>query len=207
MVNIQEIRHERSSVCIILDTGEQYWIRKSDWSGSGFFEQEQYNREDFLHKIRVFQYPHALNHAVSMLAKRPCSKYEIRTRLIRKHFSEDVADLVIYKLEKENLLNDKEFCDQWIRSRTSRRYGPVRIRMELKMKGIEDNDINDGLNNLDSDEELQNACILANKYWSHMKPDEDIRKKRQKIITALVRKGYGWDTARTACDMTEHNEI
>ncbi len=203
MVIIQEIRHERSSVCIILDTGEQYWIRKTDFHESGFFEQEEYNHDDLLLKIRVLQYPHALNHAVAMLAKRPCSKSEIRTRLIQKRFSEDVSDLVVYKLEKENLLNDKDFCEQWIQSRLSRRYGPARIRMELKMKGIEENYITDGLSSLDTDEALHNACILAYKYWRRTKPDEDIRKTRQKIITALVRKGYSWDTARTACDKAE----
>ncbi len=207
MAMIQEIRHERSSVCIILDTGEHYWIRKSDFSESDFYEQAEYNHEDFMLKIRVLQYPRALNHAVAMLAKRPCSKSEIRTRLLQKQYSEDVTDLVVYKLEKENLLNDQEFCDQWIRSRVSRKYGPARIRMELKMKGIEEDYITEGLNNLDTDEELQNACILANKYRSHMKPDDDIRKNRQKIVSALVRKGYSWETARMACDKTEQQDM
>ena len=118
MVIIQEIRHERSSVCIILDTGEQYWIRKTDFHESGFFEQEEYNHDDLLLKIRVLQYPHALNHAVAMLAKRPCSKSEIRTRLIQKRFSEDVSDLVVYKLEKENrelISPNRSFSGWWLR--------------------------------------------------------------------------------------------
>ena len=192
---------------LFLDTEEKYWIRPSDVSVACFHEGDEYSREDFLQKIRVIQYPHALNYAVSMLAKRPCSKEEIRTRLLHKNYAEDVSDLVIYKLEKENLINDEDFSEQWTRYRISRKYGPALIRRELKMKGIEESLIVKQLDTLDSDENFRNAVQLAGKAWNRMKPGEDIRKSRQKVISSLVRKGYDWETARAACEQAEHDDL
>ena len=206
MVIIQNISSVRSMVCIYLDTEEKYWIRSADFSASGFHEGDEYSREDFLRKIRIIQYPRALNYAVSMLAKRPCSKEEIRTRLLHKYYAEDVSDLVIYKLEKENLLNDEDFSEQWMRYRISRKCGPALIRRELKMKGIEESLIDKQLDALDSDEKYRNAVQLAGKAWNRMKPGDDIRKSRQKVIATLVRKGYDWETARAACEQAKHDD-
>ena len=68
--------------------------------------------------------------------RRPCSKGEITARLQRGKYTSEVVDLVIYKLEKEKLLNDREFCEQWVQYRLGRKYGPAFIHRELRTKGI-----------------------------------------------------------------------
>ena len=203
MVKILEISRVRTMCRILLDNGDQYWLRHDDLPGTGFLEGTVYDDEIFLQRIRLCQYPYALNHAVSMLARRPCSKKEIASRLIRLRYTEEVAGLVVYKLEKENLLNDTDFCDQWIRFRLSRHIGPSAIRRELKMKGIPDNTVFSAFAKLDPDEEKENAVMLARKAWKRINALDDIRKNRQKVIASLVRKGYDWDTARAACETAE----
>ena len=101
MVTVCEIRPVRSFCCIFLDDGSQYWIRNNDLHSSGFKEGASYDRKEFLMSILKLQYPSALNHAVSLLSRRPYSKKEITDRLIRLHYSEEVSELVLYKLEKE----------------------------------------------------------------------------------------------------------
>ena len=203
MVKIVEITRIRSSGCIRLDSGEQYWIRLDDLPASGFMEGAELSDDAFLHQIRICQYPRALNHAVSLLARRPCSKTEIFNRMIRLKYSKEVADLVIYKLEKENLLNDRDFCEQWIRFRLSRNFGSSLIRHELSMKGILEDMIDDAFAKLDPDMEQNGADIQARKAWKRISSVEDPRRSRQKVIASLVRKGYDWDTARSACERVE----
>ena len=139
MVTIVETENVRSFCCIRLDNGTSWWIRRDDLPLSGFREGQTYEEEDFQQQLRLCQYPRALNHAVSMLARRPCSRKEIADRLKRLRYTEEVADLVVYKLVREKLLDDEAFCDQWIRYRLSSRYGPSVIRRELIMKGIPGN--------------------------------------------------------------------
>ena len=136
MVTINEIRQVRSMWVILLDNGEQYWIRRDDLPNTSFAEGSSYDPEQFQQQIRLCQYPHALNHAVSMLARRPCSKKEISSRLVRLRYTEEVAGLVVYKLEKEKLLDDEAFCEQWIRYRLSGQIGISAIIRELKISKL-----------------------------------------------------------------------
>ena len=203
MVTIREIRLVRSQICIVLDTGETYWLSREDGIISGFAEGAEISQEDFCRHVRLCQYPKALNDAVAMLARRPCSTGEITARLHARRYIPEVVGMVLRRLEKENLLNDEDFCAQWIRYRSDHRYGPSRIRRELRMKGIPEDMIDAALDRMDPDEDRDHALALARKSWARMKPDEDSRKSRQKVIASLVRKGYDWETARAASDAAE----
>ena len=203
MVKITGIIHTRTGIRVVLDTGSEYLLNSKDLPVTGFSEGAVFNQEEFVHLIVICQYPRALNQAVTMLARRLYSTGEIRSRLLHAGFIPDVCDLVIYKLEKENLLNDTEFCEQWIRYRMGRKYGPSVIRRELQIKGISEDTIHSIMEKQDDSEKTQNAVLLARKFWLRIKPGEDIHRSRKKVITSLVRKGYDWDTAKSACAVAE----
>ncbi len=203
MVRITAFEYHGSYVCVCLDDGSKYWLKKDDLADSCLAENLEMDTEAFSQFIRIHQYPRALNQAVAMLARRPCSKGEIIVCLQRSKYSSEVVDLVIYKLEKEKLLNDREFCEQWIQYRLGRKYGPSFIHRELKTKGIPEDMIVSSLENHDQSEELINAVSLAKKAWARVKPDSDLYKSRQKVISSLVRKGYSWEIAKEACNTAE----
>ena len=204
MVRIMELDTTGSRTSILLDNGEKYWFKNEDLAGTGIFEGAEMSADTFLHWLRVRQYPRALNQAVSMLARRPCSSGEITSRLARNRYASDVIELVVYKLIKENLLNDMDFCNQWIQYRLNRGYGPGIIRRELVSKGIPQVMIDTAFESINEKVGMEKAESLARKAWMRRKPDEDIRKSRQKIIGLLVRKGYSWDTAKAACKYAEN---
>lgn len=202
MVTIQNIGFVRSMACIQLDDGRKIWLTRSDLLESGWREGASVDRDDFERFVSLRQYPRALNQAVAMLARRPCSKGEISQNLRRHRYADDVIGLVICKLEKENLLNDQEFSELWIQQR-SRKYGSRRIRQELRTKGVPESTAEEALSSLSEEEMLESATVLAAKAWSKAKPGEDLRKTRQRIIASLVRKGFDWDLAKQASDTAE----
>ena len=202
MVTIQNIGFVRSMACIQLDDGRKIWLTRSDLLESGWREGASVDREDFERFVSLRQYPRALNQAVAMLARRPCSKGEISQNLRRHRYADDVIGLVICKLEKENLLNDQEFSELWIQQR-SRKYGSRRIRQELRTKGVPESTAEEALSSISEEEMLESATVLAAKAWSKAKPGEDLRKTRQRIIASLVRKGFDWDLAKQASDTAE----
>ena len=203
MVKITEVRFVRSFVNIRTESGASFWLRQDDLAGTNFSEGAELEEEEFLQAVRVRQYPHALELAVSMLARRPCSKGEILSRLKTRRYMDDVAELVVYKLEKENLLDDRDFCEQWIRYRLARHYGPAVIRQELRMKGVPADIIDEAFDRTDTEDEVDHALLLARKAWKRTCKGEDIRKSRQKVIASLVRKGFSWEQARHACAEAE----
>lgn len=185
--------------CIALDDDRKVWLTRADLLESGWHAGSSVKRNEFERFVQLHQYPRALDQAVSMLARRPCSKGEIRQNLKRHHYNEDVTDLVICKLEKENLLSDHDFSELWVQHR-SKKYGSRRIRQELKYKGVSEDTADEALAQLNDEELLENATAIAMKAWSKTRPGDDLSKLRQKIIFSLVRKGFDWDMAKQACD-------
>ncbi len=203
VVTIVTVTPVRNLVRIQLDSGAEYWLRKQDMYALSCLEGNEVDEEVFLQQVRLLQYPRALNHAVSMLARRPCSRHEVFSSLQRHRYTEEIAALVVYKLEKENLLNDESFCEQWIRYKQDCRFGKKRILLELRQKGIPEDLARSALENTEDPDNSSGAFSLALRAWNRTKPEEDIRKSRQKVIACLVRKGYDWETARSACDAAE----
>ena len=203
MVTVTEIRMEKSLICIQLDNNEQVWIKKEDMAGLGLYVGLTMDEKDFYRRVGLLQFPKALNLAVSSLAVRPCSKEEIRTKLRRRRYLPEVTELVVRKLENENLLNDMDFSEQWATYRIGKEYGPRRILSELRQKGVSEQTAVSAVDSINSEDTFRNAVSLAVKAWKRRNPAEPVIKSRQKIIAALVRKGYDWTTAKEASDMAE----
>ena len=141
--------------------------------------------------IRDKGYPHALKAAADYLALRERSEKEIIQRLKRVHYHEMTIARVMETLAGHHLYSDQRFAETWV-SRRSRKYGRQRIAMELKMKGVSAQTARQALEGLETEEELSSAVRQAEKAVRRVKGDE------QKLIQALVRRGYGWAVARQA---------
>ena len=78
----------------------------------------------------------ALEYAFLLLKYRLRSENEIRLRLKKKKFSEDLIDKVEAFLKEKKFIDDSIFAKAWIQSRIKRPLGLRRIRQELKLKGV-----------------------------------------------------------------------
>lgn len=200
MARVSSVTEVRYRVCVELDSGQRYYLKRSDLSGYPLEVNAEVDEDAFHRYVLARQYPEGLEKAVAMLAVRACSREEIRRKLTGRGICEEAADLVVYKLEKEGLLNDREFTEQWVRYRSGSKYGGKRIYRELRMKGIDEETAAEAVEGLDEEETLENAVSLARKVIGRRKPGEDLWKLKQKAMQSLVRRGYDWDTARKACD-------
>ena len=194
---IQCVENDRGKIRIVFESGWKVWLNRNDSPGFPLTEGTQVDRTEFEKYILLHQYPSALDRAVRMLAERPCSKREIETRLTRARFSNEVTELVLYKLEKEKLLNDRDFAEQWTLSR-SRKYGYARIRQELLIKGIDAETAESVLDSLSEDDQMENAVSFAARKIRSMSGTCETAKVKQRTAAALVRRGFSWDIALKA---------
>lgn len=136
-------------------------------------------------------YPHALESAMKFLALRERSEKEVCARLRRSCYDEATIQRVVDTLTGYDVLSDSRFAGEWARHR-SRKYGRGRIARELKMKGIESEEIKATLDALPEEEEYQSALAQARKLVRRLQGDE------KKIAQALIRRGYGFSLAKKA---------
>ncbi len=141
--------------------------------------------------IRDKGYPHALKAAVDYLALRERSEKEIISRLKRVHYHEMTIAKVMETLDLHHLYSDERFAENWVHRR-AKKYGKRRIAMELAQKGVKGQTAQQALDTLETEDELSAACKQAEKIAKRVKGD------RQKLMQALVRRGYDWALARKA---------
>ena len=198
---VKEINEKRHSAVIIMESGEQFWLTWTQLQEHEPFAVGLEVDTDALRQwLLVRQYPMALNDAVTLLAQRAQASGEIRQKLRRKLYMEDTIEMVLYKLEKERLMDDEAFARDWAASRARCQVGRSRILRELRMKGIPQELAQRALDELDEDEGDQAAIALAAKLLRRYSGEADERKAMQKLLAAMARRGYGYEESKRAIE-------
>ena len=127
--------------------------------------------------------------ALHFMNFRPRSTSEIRKNLANKDIPESVIEETIDRLQKNSILDDQRFAQNWIENRTAfRPRSRSALRMELRLKGVPDDVIQTALEDID-DEAL--AFQAAQKYLRRL---EGLNKLefRKKLISHLARRGFSF---------------
>lgn len=195
---ITEIRRERGKFRIVVNAQEVLTVPLLLFRERPLQEGDTIDLAEYDNWLMLHQYRHALERAVEYLAARAHSRREIEQKLLRIGYRPCTVEMVLYKLEKEKLLDDADFAQQWAAARANRKLGRNRIAQELRQKGITGEDAEVALDTIDEEEQLSSAVALAQKALQRAKPGEDPRKTRQRVSAMLARRGYSWDTVREA---------
>ncbi len=125
--------------------------------------------------------------ALRLLAYRPRSESEMRTRL-RRRFPAAVVEDVLSVLKRESLLDDVAFASLWRRSRESRRpRSAAAIRRELVSRGVARDAADEAVRGVDDEENAYRAGEKAARRWA----DVDLPTLRRKLWGYLRRRGFG----------------
>lgn len=195
---ITSISKERGKMRVIINDCTDIMVPVSLFRERPLNEGESIDLEEYDQWLMVRQYRHALDRAVAFLAARARSRKEIEQRLLQSGYRPCTVEMVLYKLEKENLLDDGDFARQWVEARSAKKMGRSRIAMELRRKGVAAEEAEAALECIDEEEQLSGAVALTEKAIARAKPGEDPRKTAARLTAMLARRGYGWDIAREA---------
>ncbi len=144
------------------------------------------------------EFARAKTAAFRYLKIRERSVYELREKLERKKIEQKIVSQVIDYLLDKKFLDDRSFTKNWIRYRQARPFGPQRISLELKQKGIDKDiiaeEISLAFELLDqSDVVLEMAQRRAVRYQK----DEPFKRKK-KVFDFLARRGFSLELIKKA---------
>ncbi len=129
----------------------------------------------------------ALNKAVTLLGKNLKTRRQMRTYLNDKGYSKTIVDYVLEKLSEYNYINDINYAKIYIRS-VKNKYGKVKIIANLRQKGVSDKDIDEVMQEFESD--TDSIMVLAQKYMKNKEVNQD---NVAKLYRHLLSKGFGYD--------------
>jgi len=76
--------------------------------------------------------------ALNLLARREHSRLELERKLAARSFASTLVSTTLDELEQSGALAASRFAESFVRSRAAKGQGPVRIRAELKQRGVDD---------------------------------------------------------------------
>jgi len=131
----------------------------------------------------------AFQQAMLFLSYRARSESEIRQNLRKHEIPESVIDLTLERLRQNGLANDNEFAQAWVENRSTFRPRSRRmLALELRQKGLNDEDMHSALQNVD-DGPL--AYEAAKKRAARFK-DLEWSEFRKKLSEFLARRGFSY---------------
>lgn len=132
--------------------------------------------------------------AMDLLARREHSRRELHQKL-HKRFGSDAETLIeeeIEKLTAEGLQSDARLAEAFIRARTNRGQGPVKIRAELKGKGVPEDAISLAFEECAVDWFELVQDVATRKFGSDLLHSEDLKEKAR-IGRFLQQRGFSFD--------------
>jgi regulatory protein len=133
-----------------------------------------------------------------LLTDRARTRQELAQALRRRGVPDDVAGSVLERFDEVGLIDDAAFAGQWVRSRHAHR-GLARraIAMELRRKGVSDDDAGEALAEVDAESEERRARELVDRKLRSIPVGtaEQRTAAGRRLVGMLARKGYGAGTA------------
>ena len=131
----------------------------------------------------------ALQRALNFLSYRARSEDEVRRNLIKHETPETAIEEIIERLQRGNLVNDKEFAELWVENRSEfRPRGRRALWAELKRKGLQPALIEHALKDLDETQLARSAADKQARKYKNLEWQEF----RKKMSGFLARRGFNY---------------
>lgn len=168
------------------------------WFSCGYISGDEIDEEELTAFKEAAGSRRAFNSALNSLDYRDHSEREIRTKLLRK-YDADCVEEAVRKLVELDLVNDERYAENYARELYEhKKFGRMRIKSELRAKGIAADIANEAVDALFEEEEPDNiqriVDIIGKRYYNRMNDDVG----RKKVFAALQRMGYSFSDIREA---------
>lgn len=150
------------------------------------------SREQFEEFFSKWEYEHAFQYTLKRFSMKNYASSELKKLLKSRLVSEKNIEKIIHDSIQRGYIDDQNWINSFIRSQMARRNGPKAILYKLMLKGIPKDVAEETVSHMANSESSQTLIseIIKRKYRSLDLKDY---KNRNKVIGALVRKGFDFD--------------
>ena len=120
--------------------------------------------------------------AMDLLARREHSLLELDNKLTRRFGANPLIYSELERLRDERLQSDERFAEAYIYGRAQRLYGPTRIKVELRERGISDTVIAASLRSAQIDWYANLEKLASNKFGAKPAVDFNEKAKRMRFL-------------------------
>lgn len=179
---------------LYVDGEYRFTVSRDFWMSCGVYSGQELSDEGFCSLCEQAEHYSAKQRAYRILSQREHSQRELSDKLARS-FPRKLAERVTDEMLEYGYIHDDEYAKMLARELAERKkFGAARIRMELKKRGINNDDIEEAMAELEEEDFKGRIYALLETKFSR---DLDTEKGRRKVFSALMRFGYSSDDIRS----------
>jgi regulatory protein len=154
---------------------------------------------------QAYDLNHAMDYAVSLLARRDYSTHELKKKLAERGYTEHAYEVVVDDLESWGKVNNERYGQNVVAYRARRGHGPARIRGVLRKSGLSRSAIDEAVKGEEAPDFLALArAIRVRKFGPGIPKDP---KERARQARFLQYRGFSNDHIRAAMDGDPEGEL
>lgn len=134
--------------------------------------------------------------ALKFLSRREHARYELWEKLVKCGYEPSSITEALDDLAEKGFLSEERFIEAYLESRRKRNFGPDRIRIELRRKGV---DLATAEDFIDAVDWISEARRVAERKFGAATPSN--KEESLQFRRYLRQRGFAWDTI----DAVAHN--
>ncbi|MCR5706730.1 regulatory protein [Ruminococcus sp. YRD2003] len=191
-------RYKGSTFEVELDGERKLYLHIDIIADNGLKKGSQLDKTELRKIIYDSNFRRAYQYALYCLDYRDYSERDMLRKLIGTYKNEDLCRAVVGKLAGAGVIDDARYAEKLARRLVEgRRYGFRRAKKELLLKGIGEDTAAEALEQYGDTFGDNLAELLRTKHYRLLTDSSD-RKNIEKVKSALVRYGYGFDEINAA---------
>jgi regulatory protein len=133
--------------------------------------------------------------ALALLARREHSAQELKSKLLNRGYESTAVEAVLSSLEGQKLLSDARFVQEFVAARVRRGSGPMKIREELRGRGVAGEMVDQALAGLKAGSAEGAAAARRKRFGDDLPGDMQERARQARF---LQQRGFSMDDIRKA---------
>ena len=173
------------------------------WSINSVADGTDLSEEEWEKLVSAVNYRKAFNKCADYLSRRSHSEKELLDKVVNSGVDRDSAVKAIERFKELGYINDRDFAFEYTEYLlNSKRYSLNRVKQELYYKGISKDIISEAIDGIETDQ-AQTVINIINKSYVRKLNEEG---GREKVIAALMRRGFSYSDIKEAFNRLENDE-
>jgi len=122
--------------------------------------------------------------ALRLLAARDHSRLELDRKLSDRGFSQQAIHEVLEALAADGLLSEARLAEAYVAERIRKGFGPLRVREELRRKGLGDEQIDPYIHKMNDQWQLQLVAVHNRRFGAEPAVDPKEQARRARFLEA-----------------------
>lgn len=193
------LREMRGLMEISLDGVLWMRVRRKHFSAMPLEAEQSIDPEAYLNRLSALQAADCYEAALTILDQAAQTSADLTAKLIRKGYARPAAEAAVARLVENRLVDDARYAQRIAQNQLNKPVGAWAVRRKLMAKRLDEDTIDSVMEDFDSDQQEQACSQAAEKLWRKYS-SLPAREAKAKLSQALARRGFSWDSIRSAVE-------